>query len=269
MPGYQRRFAETRPVPGPRPRSVQGFGKRGMGWFYPGSGATADSAVAASLTPAATANAAAAAAAAAAPAAADAAADAAKPEPAVPAAAGPAGSATAAAGEAGAAGGSGPAASLPEDPDGEFRGSYDETVLGGPRVINVGIPGPGGDAAGVGKGWRGVGGGGADGVGRARRRAAAWAVCGEQGGPAGLDGGLPPTRARQPDPSHTCARVCRRRQAAHVAARLARQDPASAGELPVRVRKRSMRTGAAGKCHARAANCRARSRWSMFGEPRG
>ncbi len=147
------------PIPpfAPRPPSVQGYGKRGgSGWFYPGSGATADSTIATALAPPQEGAAGAgtveggapAAPAGASPAQAPSAAEgAAAAQPATPAP-GPAGGSGEglAAGVSGAgAGGSG---AVPEDPDGEFRGSYDVTVVGGPRVINVGVPGPG--ASGVG-----------------------------------------------------------------------------------------------------------------------
>ncbi|KAG2494726.1 hypothetical protein HYH03_007240 [Edaphochlamys debaryana] len=168
--------------------SVQGYGRRGsIGWFYPGSGATADSAVVPSLPPptgaaagggggssggavpttstdgaggggnaaspttAIAAAAAAADAAAAAMAAAAASAGGGAP-PATPAAA----AAVQDGGAAGTSGGGAASASgpYPEDPDGEFKGSYDVTVLGGPRVINVGIPGPGGKPRMWRRAWR-------------------------------------------------------------------------------------------------------------------
>ncbi|KXZ48263.1 hypothetical protein GPECTOR_29g41 [Gonium pectorale] len=135
--------------------SVQGYGRRGaIGWFYPGSGATADSAIAATLAPpaeaaspstaaAADGSAHATAAAAASPAALSVRIPGAAAEPSGPDA--PTAAPAAAAAAAAAADGGG----LPEDPDGEFRGGYDVTVVGGPRVINVGIPGPAAAAAGL------------------------------------------------------------------------------------------------------------------------
>ena len=170
-------------------RSVQGFGRRGgVGWFYPGSGATADSVIAEKLAPPPGTTTIAAPGAtesvdldAALLAAASAAAPPPPPPPRPPAAAAAASAADAGgaampdcAGGAGAVPSSShPAAALnggggaggqvlPEDPDGEFKGSYDVTVLGGPRVVNVGIPGPGEHGAdrccvGVGRGWEGAG----------------------------------------------------------------------------------------------------------------
>ncbi len=142
--------------------SVQGFGRRGNigGWFYPGSGATADSTVAAALKPlaegaagppgagssggappegggAAAAAVAAGLSAAAASAAAEAAAAAGAP------AGGLAANAAAGSGGDGIIDDGGSGDTVPEDPEGEFRGTYDVTVVGGPRIINVGIPGPG------------------------------------------------------------------------------------------------------------------------------
>ncbi|GIL78691.1 hypothetical protein Vretifemale_8102 [Volvox reticuliferus] len=154
--------------------SVQGFGRRGSsgGWFYPGSGATADSAIVASLKPpvpedsvsptaAATTTTTAANGGGAPPEGTAAAAAAAGLNA---AAAAGATAATSANGGGAAVNGNGtPAATtattttttgIPEDPDGEFRGSYDVTVVGGPRIINVGIPGPGGKPRMWRRAWR-------------------------------------------------------------------------------------------------------------------
>ncbi|GLI65150.1 hypothetical protein VaNZ11_008553, partial [Volvox africanus] len=151
--------------------SVQGFGRRGSsgGWFYPGSGATADSTIVTSLKPPGKEDSVSPATAATTTTTAAASGGGTSPEGTAAAAAAAGLNAAAAAAANAAASANGAVAAvvngngaptvatgtgIPEDPDGEFRGSYDVTVVGGPRIINVGIPGPGGKPRMWRRAWR-------------------------------------------------------------------------------------------------------------------
>ncbi|KAK9837158.1 hypothetical protein WJX81_006872 [Elliptochloris bilobata] len=116
--------------------SVQGYGRRTAaptdGWIYPGSGATADSRhpppppppSAEHLEPGVSVN-------------------------------GGAGGNTLAAGAAGGLGGKGDPSGIEEDPEAEFvGGDAERPPSSGPRVINVGIPGPGADVPMWRRAWR-------------------------------------------------------------------------------------------------------------------